>query len=194
MDITRREKIGLSVFLIIMLFLTSVLYFNNRNKNEIIVNSKKEAEGEVKKNDSLIKVYIYGEIKNPGVYTLKNGDRIEELIKAAGGFSENAELSQINLAGKLKDEDFIKIPSKNILNTQIQGSGGNINIKSDKININIADKESLKELPRIGDALAQRIVDYREKNGSFKDIKEIMNVSGIGEKMFENIKDKITVH
>lgn len=198
MDLSKREKIGLIVFLIIMIFITSIFYFGNKSKNEIVVNSKESQVNSKKESSNVIKVYVYGEIKKPGVYTLKSGDRIEELIALAGGFTENAETSSINLALKLKDEDFIRISGKNQNINQNQpqsGGSGNANaVNGDKININTADKNALKELPRIGDALAQRIIDYRENKGLFKDIKDIMNVSGIGEKMFENIKDKIAVH
>jgi competence protein ComEA len=198
MDLNKREKIGLILFSIIIITFISIMYFNNNRKNEIEV-IKKDSEVQsnaVTSEKSGVKVYISGAVKKSGVYTLQEGDRVITLIELAGGFTEKADLSSVNLAMKLKDEDFIKIPEllpttgeipAKIANTVVQNTNG-------KININTADLEQLKSLPRIGDALAQRIIDYREQNGIFRDIKDINNVSGIGDKMFENLKDKISVY
>jgi competence protein ComEA len=198
MDLNKREKIGLILFSIIIITFISVMYFNNNRKSEIEVIKK---DSEVQSNTVTgakngIKVYISGAVKRSGVYTLQEGDRVITLIELAGGFTEKADLSSVNLAMKLKDEDFIRIPEllpttgeipTKIANTIVQNTNG-------KININTADLEQLKSLPRIGDALAQRIIDYREQNGLFRDIKDINNVNGIGDKMFENLKDKISVY
>lgn len=195
MELTKRERIGLVVFCVIILSIISIYYFKQRSDSgvEVIKNSGVE---KVEKDDRDIGVYVCGEVKKPGVYIMKQGDRIEKLINMAGGFTENADIRAVNLAAKLKDEDFIIIRSKILLDNSSTGVNpfGDGQTQDGKININTATKEQLKTLPRIGDAYAQRIIEYREKNGFFKDIKDIMKVSGIGEKMFENIKDKITVY
>lgn len=189
MDLTRREKIGLAVFLFIILFITSFYYYKDKRKNEMMVIKTSRLQDEQKENDiKEIKVYICGEVKKPGVYTLIEGERLYKLIEIAGGFTDKAAKENLNLAMKLKDEDYIFVPSIEGLLNNSQGK-----TISSKININTATLEELKMLPRVGDAIAQRIIDYREKNGPFRDIKDIKNVSGIGDKMFENIKDKITV-
>jgi competence protein ComEA len=221
MDLTKREKIGLSVFAFIVLLAVSIMYFNNNSdksveviSKSIVEDTKNSIEGSKDKNQSemkesnekqeskkTIKVCILGEIKRPGVYTLYEDDRIEQLVQMAGGFTSVAQNSMINLAKKLKDEDLIRIPNKNDKSqTQligVDGIDGN-SIESNQsentlININTATKEQLKELPRIGDAIAQRILDHRAQQGGFKKIENIMDVSGIGAKMFENLKNKITV-
>jgi competence protein ComEA len=205
MDLTKREKTGLIIFIIITLLIVSIMYFNkSRGDTTLVIDKNKNllTNGEVtsdsSKSKSDIKVYISGEIKKPGVYTLNDGDRAEKLIELCGGFTINEETSSLNLAMKLKDEDFIRIPSKlvnnQISNTSTTNTTNALQGASALININTATKEQLMDLPRIGDAMSQRIIDYREKMGAFKDIKDITNVSGIGPKMFENIKDKITVH
>ncbi|KRQ86007.1 ComE operon protein 1 [Caloramator mitchellensis] len=186
MEITRREKIGLAVFSTIILLLISIIYYRGSNKNDITVVRQSENIETQSKIEKDIKVYICGEVIKPGVYSLKDGERLYKLIELSGGFTENAAKENLNLAMKLKDEDYIFVPNKNV---QVTNNANN----SDKINLNTANIEELKKLPRIGDALAQRIIDFREKNGPFKDIKDIKNVSGIGDKMFESIKDKITV-
>ncbi|MDO6355361.1 ComEA family DNA-binding protein [Caloramator sp. CAR-1] len=189
MDLTRREKIGLAVFLFIILFITSFYYYKDKRKNEMMVIKTSRLQEEQNENDiKEIKVYICGEVKKPGVYTLIEGERLYKLIDIAGGFTDKAAKENLNLAMKLKDEDYIFVPSIEGLLNNSQGK-----TISSKININTATLEELKTLPRVGDAIAQRIIEYREKNGPFRDIKDIKNVSGIGDKMFENIKDKITV-
>ncbi|QCX32470.1 transporter [Caloramator sp. E03] len=193
MDLTKREKIGISIFVLILIGSLIFSYHLNKSKTNIEIISSKNEEEINKEKINYIKVYITGEVKNPGVYSLKEGDRLEKAIELAGGFTENADKNSINLAMKLKDEDFIKVLKVNL--NSFEQSVNTINeLKNSKININTANKEELKSLPRIGDALAQRIIDYRDKNGPFKRIEDIKKVSGIGEKMFENIKDKITIY
>ena len=210
MDLTKREKTGLITFLIITLLIVSIIYFNKSRSDTTLVMAKDNTlltdsgvSSNSSKSKSDIKVYVSGDVKKPGVYTLNDGDRAERLIELCGGFTINAETSSLNLAMKLKDEDFIKVPSK-LPNTQLSNTSTSTSTPtvtsnitkgvSALININTATKTQLMDLPRIGDAMSQRIIDYREKMGSFKDIKDITSVSGIGPKMYENIKDKITVH
>ena len=193
MDFSKKQKIGLIIIIAIILFITSIFYFNRNqdNNTEVISKNNKKSE-EINKNNSSIQVYICGEIKKPGVYTLKTGDRLERLIELAGGTNVAADTSTLNLAQKLKDEDYIKVPK--VLDSQSNGGAVSPAKTSDgKVNINTASKEQLEELPRIGESYAKRIIDYREKNGFFKDAEELKKVSGIGDKMFESIKDKICV-
>ncbi|WDC83886.1 helix-hairpin-helix domain-containing protein [Caloramator sp. mosi_1] len=112
-------------------------------------------------------MYICGEVKRPGVYKIDDDKRLIDLIYIAGGFTENANSEAVNLAIKLKDEDYIRIPAKGIKN----GNGEVVlsNINENKININKATIEELKKLPRIGDSLARRIIEYREKMDNLKE-------------------------
>lgn len=181
MDMSRKEKIGLIVFALIVLCISSIKFYSKNDSNEFTVYKSDNSQPHT------IKVYICGEVKNPGVYKIESDKRIVDLVEMAGGITENADINNINLALKLKDEDYIKIPSKNLNNI-------NNNQSDTKININTATVEELKKLPRVGDAIAKRIIEYREKYGRFKRIEDIKNVSGIGDKMFENIKDLICVY
>ena len=138
---------------------------------------------------------------------LKDGSRIEDAIEAAGGLTENADISKVNLAYVLEDGIKIKIPSSSEEDigdgdVLIDGSGENVVEKDDSqstnqngkgININKADETELQTLPGIGASLASRIVEYRKQNGKFANIEDIKNVSGIGDSKFSNIKDLITV-
>ena len=144
-----------------------------------------------------IKVYICGYINNSGVYELNTGTRVIDLIDLAGGAKIDAYLESINLAEVLKDGQKVYIPSKEEASNPgnsifLNGSAGN-NSKSNIININSAGESELELLPGIGPELARRIIDYRTNAGSFKSKEDLKNVTGIGEKKFNAIKDLITV-
>ena len=139
-----------------------------------------------------ISVYVSGQVKNISVVELEdNGNlRAVDAVNMAGGLTDLADSSAVNLAEKISDGQHINIPTKEIF-LQTQNFSGNSS-SGDLVNINTADAERLKSLPGIGPALSQRIIEYREQNGAFKTVDEIKNVRGIGEKRFADIKDKIT--
>ncbi len=139
----------------------------------------------------LVQVYVKGEVKNPGVYELEVTERVHDAVEKAGGALETGDVSALDLARFLEDGETIYVPP---LNKVDSSAGEQAAYSGDKININTASKEKLMTLEGIGESLAGRIAAYREKNGKFGDIHDIMNVSGIGEKKFENIKDSICVN
>lgn len=143
-----------------------------------------------KKNIKSIFVDIQGAINKPNVYKLSNGCRIFTLIKLAGGLKKNADISTINRAAILNDGEKIIIPYKNNNAKEISNYSNNSNVK---VNINLAEKESLMELDGIGEKTAQKIIEYRNKNNGFKDISEIKNIDRIGEKTYLKLKDFICV-
>ena len=149
-------------------------------------------------------IYITGSVKNPGIVKLKEESRIEDAIEAAGGLTENADISNVNLAYVLDDGTKIKIPNlddEDIGDEDVlsKDSGEGIIQEDEKttntniVNINKATENELSTLPGIGNSLATRIVEYRKQNGNFKTIEDIKNVSGIGESKFANIKDFISI-
>lgn len=147
-----------------------------------------------------IKVHITGEVNNPGVKEVENGARIEDIIILAGGLTEFADISKVNLAYKLEDGQKIYIPNVNekveeyITEENGEGIVENANTSLGKININTADVVKLCELPGVGESLASRIIQYREENGKFKSIEDLKNVSGIGEKKFGSLREYIVVN
>lgn len=168
---------------------------NQENK----VENNKDIPDEIMNQDK--KVYISGEIKNSGVYDINDGDRLDDLVKRAGGLTEKADINSINLAMRLEDQMKIYIPNidenKNINNDNTNLAIGQVSndftdLQNKKININLASKEELMTLPNIGEKRAQAILDYRQEN-RFEKIEDIKNVSGIGDKYFEAMKDLITV-
>lgn len=127
--------------------------------------------------DEYIEVEIRGELKNPGIFKIKRGSSFNELLPELI-LTDDADLSSISLLKKLKYQDIIVIPTKK---------------EETKISINSASLKELIELPNIGEKTAEKIIEYREKNGGFKSIEEIQNVSGIKSKTFDKIKDLITL-
>ena len=147
---------------------------------------------------------ISGEVINPGVYKLAAGARVNEALAKAGGLSVNADRDwvalNINKAEMIRDGMKIIIPKKNTetLNSkleikpteQILGTKTELN---GLISLNKATAEELDKLPGVGPVIAAKIIDYRDKNGGFKNVEEIKLVSGIGDKMWEKIKDLISL-
>lgn len=204
---TKREQIVILLLVIIVVF---IIFFNLYNKNvtlnkktnleEITLDELEEIDEEKPKDENeaeeIIMVHISGQVYKPGLVQLKNGSRVIDAVNSAGGLKSEADLDRINLAKKLADEEKIYIPKigedNDIIDEVEISDGGSLENKGNKININTCTKEELMNLPGIGEVLATRIVEYRESR-KFNSIEDIMNVSGIGNKKFENIKDFITV-
>ena len=205
------------MFIAIIIIVCFIIYNENNNtsrEKDVVVKKKEKI---VKKEEPVyLKVDIKGQVVIPGIYSLEDGARVIDVINLAGGLTENANTSVINLSKKVFDEMVIIIYSndqinnlieaknmeKYLQNKCIEGDGG---IKNDAcidddsstnnglININTASKEELMTLTGIGEAKANDIISYRESNGGFKTIEELLNVSGIGENIYTQIKENITV-
>ncbi len=150
-----------------------------------------ELSEEPQEEETEIKVYITGEIKNPGVYSAKANSRIEDIVNTAGGFTEQADRESVNMASYVKDTEHIII--KNINDTVVDSESSEESGGSVMIDINTASADELKKLNGIGDSLANDIINYRNEKGGFRKIEDIKNVSGIGDNKFEKIKNNIKV-
>ena len=140
--------------------------------------------------ESTLFVHICGQVVSPGVYELPLGSRIYEAVEAAGGFTQEAEQNYVNLAQVLEDGLQIEIPDKEgALEKKQQEAAAADGL----VDINTATKQQLCTLPGVGEGKADSIIAYRESNGGFSSIEEIMKVEGIKEGMFARIKDKICV-
>jgi competence protein ComEA len=137
-------------------------------------------------------VYICGAVANPGVYELTGGSRICDALDAAGGFSENAGTTYLNLAEFVSDGQKIYVPTQEELTVELAAEE-EAAADDGRININTASKEQLVTLPGIGDAKADSIIAYRTEHGAFSTIEEIMEIPGIKEAVFSKIKDFISV-
>ncbi len=155
-------------------------------RDEIVIQASSNDEVE----EEYIYVHIEGCVHEPGLIKAIKGIRLYELIELAGGETEEADLSKVNLASIVTDAQKIYIPQKIIY---VETDEGISSISKDGIvNINTATSNELQTLSGIGPSMAARIIDYREKEGYFTKPEDIMNVSGIGEAKYNRIKDKIT--
>ena len=215
----KKERSNLKKLILILLGISLLLggtifiiYKNNKNTKEEVVDIFKEEKEEVKEDKKEAKttkviVDIKGMVVNPGVYEVDSTSRVNDVISLAGGLLEGADTSKINLAKVVEDEMTIIIYStEEVLekfkqevcicncpyienNACINNNDNNSNL----ININTATIEELTTLTGIGDVKAEAIIKYRNEVGKFKTKEELLNVDGIGESLFEKIKDDITV-
>ncbi len=167
-----------------------------------------------KEDDETIYIHIIGEVRNQGIIELKSGQRIIDAIEKAGGVTQEADISKVNLAFILSDGQKVKIPNINdkeeniiyvtdssgkdvIIDSQmgvaIGNASGNNGVNGIKVNINTANQTELETLNGVGPSLAAKIIEYREKNGKFKNVEDLKNVSGIGEAKFEGIKNQVVI-
>lgn len=148
-------------------------------KEEIVIKENDNVEEE------FIFVHIEGCVERPGLVKVKYGTRLYELIEEAGGKTSEADLTRVNLASIVSDEQKVIIPKKVVIEENEE--------ESSLVNINSASKEKLTTLSGIGESTAEKIIKYRETNGYFNVIEDLMNVPGIGESKFNSLKDDITV-
>lgn len=214
--IKNKKLILIAMAIIFCVGIISFIYFYNQNDTytgaEIITEQStlenndtqtKDSKEEEKQQEEPEEIYIHitGEIKNEGVITLKKGSRIIDAIEKAGGVTENADLSKINLVYILSDGQKLVIPKQNANNNEptITSEGGTniiqseVNDKSKKININTATQTELETITGVGPSLAGKIIEYRKKNGKFKSKEDVKNVTGIGESKYETIKELIDI-
>jgi len=142
---------------------------------------------------SPIRVHVTGAVVESGVYLLPPGSIIEDAIQAAGGSLPEADLSSINLAAPVLDGQQIYIAFHQESSSTLDISVSSISTPTVKMNINTAKAPELEDLPGIGPSLAQEIIEYRQRNGPFSSIEDLLNVSGIGPAKLEQIKDLIVV-
>lgn len=147
--------------------------------------------------ETMIYVDIKGAVKVPGIYQLKNQQRIWDALALAGGVSEEADTTQVNYAQKVKDQMIIYVPKKGESVAQsletLQESAPAQQNQEEKINLNTATEAELQTISGIGAKKAQEIIRFRDEQGPFKTVEELKNVSGIGEKTVERLKDMLTV-
>jgi len=215
-------KIGkILIFILILLFSTYKIIDNKISNDNIYIVSEREINNQeliednmdvhssknenVDKNinideaNNTITVFVSGEVNNPGVVTIESEKRLSDVVEILGGTTENADLNKVNLAMKLEDESHYIIPkigeSVEIYSDDMPINSNEIieDEKSNLVNINKATIQELDTLPGIGEATANKIINYRDENGDFKSIDEIKNVNGIGDKKYEELKSLISI-
>lgn len=232
MDKINKKMVLFAIFVFVVVFTVFQIFFKSGDFLEIsksmnvlnLYENSTQIENDLINEDDVssdkIVVYVTGAVKNEGVYELDYNSRVVDCIEAAGGFTDEADLSNVNLACLLDDGVKVCVPKKGDVSNEIgdisdvvisSGSGVIYEEKSDaktgtslnssskndfynkKVNINTASQSELETLPGIGSATALKILDYRKQNGKFKSVDDIKKVKGIGDSKFSNIKDLIIV-
>lgn len=137
-------------------------------------------------------VHVLGEVAHPGLYILEPDARLVDALAAAGGTLDTADLRAVNLARALSDGEQIIVPVQGEA-LSAEGRGPSAVGADGVIDLNAATQEDLETLPRIGPALAQRILEWREENGRFRSVDDLMAVPGIGEKLLAGVREKVRV-
>lgn len=196
------NKIKQICFILLILAIGIVLYRTSSQESkdstaDVIFQEAENASDEI--NQKII-IHIKGEVLHPGVYEIGGDLRLADAIEAAGGLTENADIDALNLAMFINDGDEIIIPARGTAALTVNSSdnsratlvSASSSGSSARVNINTASKEQLSALPGIGDSIAAKIIQYRTYI-KFSTPSDIMNVPGIGQSKYENIKDRIFV-
>lgn len=196
-NFSKEQKIIIGLIGIIIISII-IYYMTQKIGNDEIIIENIESIEEEEVIEEKIAIHMTGCVKNPGIIELKEGERIDDAIQLAGGLTEEADLTNVNLAYKVEDGQKIYIPSihdieeKEIIQENQEEIFGKEN-ETGKVNINTAKQTELETLPGIGPTIALRIIEYRKENGEFTDIEELKEIEGIGEAKWEQIKDFVEI-
>ncbi|MFI3685464.1 helix-hairpin-helix domain-containing protein [Vagococcus fluvialis] len=202
-----KEKIIISVVILVISIIGLKLFLSKNAAKvdqfeEVVLTDTTDLIAETEKeNNDAVKMYvdIKGAVKLPGMYEVTSDMRVLNVIDMAGGLKETADDSQVNFSQRIEDQMVIYIPveGEELSETAIAGTNSNTaNISKDedgKVNLNQATKEELMTLSGVGEKKAEKIIEYREENGSFKTIEDLKNVNGFGEKSFESLEKYISI-
>ena len=196
----KREIKLLIICLVVVIIIVGIFMNNKRSQGELIsddlIVDNKTTEQETVK-DNIIKVHIDGCVQTPGIIELEKGSRIADAIDKVGGITSNASIKNVNLAYVLQDGEKIHIPSVEEENSNLEQiqviSSANTSSENGKININKATLAELQKISGIGESTAKKIIEYRNINGKFKKIEELKQITGIGDKKYDIIKEEVTV-
>ena len=201
----KNKYLLITIILVFTLLTVMVINLNANSKEYIIgdtdsstiqdesIADDAEKENYEQEENSKVIVFVSGEVLNQRVVEIEKGKRLIDAVEICGGLTENADLNAVNLALVLEEEGHYIIPAIGDTNVVNATNLNQMNSSSNLVNINSADIELLKTLPGVGDVLGQRILDKREELGKFTSIDQLNDVSGIGDKKFSDIKDKVTI-
>lgn len=208
----KAEKRIYIILLMLAVTICGLCYTESRKKETLNFGSERQ-KGEksflpqVKKVET-IQIELNGAVVSPGIYVLTNTDTIGDVVEKAGGFTENADTKKLNLRDSIFDGELLSIPEKEggekpfvsysptLFDTCFSYDEGESQdfLLTEKIDINVAGSKELQCLPQIGKKLAGNIIQYRKDHGRFEKIEDIKNVPKIGEKIYEEIRDKIKIN
>jgi competence protein ComEA len=179
------QRVVVGGLALVVLYLLGTSFSSENQANKLDLSYVGEIASESEQVSGQIFVHVAGEVKNPGLYALSVGSRVEDAIELAGGMTKSAFEQSVNLARMVSDGEQIVVLDK----TQVSGGG----TLSEFISLNNATVEQLESLPGVGPSLAARIIDHRTEIGSFSDLTQLRDVSGIGEKLYAKIAPRLTL-
>jgi competence protein ComEA len=199
--IKKYDKRWYILLLAVFIVAVVILFRNNemieKEQGSILESEQMMTEAAEKKEEKVqpktIVVDIKGAVARPGVYEIKDTARVNDVVAMAGGFTKEADQTKVNLAAKVHDEMMIYVPERGETNISSINSSLVSSNDSKKIYINTASEEEILQLPGIGPTKAAAIIAYREEHGPFQKAEDLLNVTGIGEKTLEKIKEYIVV-
>ncbi|MGE5653717.1 MAG: helix-hairpin-helix domain-containing protein [Bacillota bacterium] len=200
MNLGRREMVIVAAALGLLLIGTGVVWWRAQANTPVVIASTQGSEGQLPgsgvpqpptKLEQVI-IHMSGAVRQPGLYSLPSGARLNDAVQAAGGPLAEADLDAVNLAAPLVDGQKYLIPVKGQQMTVTPA--GSPSSGSGKININTADSKTLELLPGVGEVRAKAIIEYRQKNGPFRSIEDLKKISGIGDKTFEQMREQVTIN
>lgn len=193
-------------FCLLIVVILVVNFYQTERKNEVVFEKQPSVEKIEKKDENIkemetsttvksqvLMVDVKGAIQKPGVIQCKEGDRVFDAIRMAGGYKDNADVNKVNLAGKIFDEMVIYVPFIGEEMDQIIFNKGDDSNENEKIDINHATQSELEKIPGVGPTKAKNILDYIEKNGPFTKVEELDAVNGIGKKSLEQMTPFIII-
>ncbi|MFA4843945.1 MAG: ComEA family DNA-binding protein [Candidatus Margulisiibacteriota bacterium] len=195
LEITKEQQLlilGLIVSLLVGLGVMAAKQFIPQESDEITVAEPQDVQ------PITLLVHVCGAVRREGVYKLKPGDRLLSAISLAGGSLPMADLSALNLAEPVKDGEKIFIPLKQpvvreVVEIKVSGKAQSKAKTTGRVNLNSASVAQLDALPGIGKSTAEKIIEYRQKNGPFQKLEQLMELPRFGKSKFEKLKDRITL-
>lgn len=199
---------------IILLLVAGISFYDYQQSSQAVDLSTLSSDNKDAVSERQVAVYVTGEVAKPGVVYVPWEGRVGDAINQCGGLLPTADSSQVNMAATVKDGMEIRVKEKiiskdgnmgsSVNQSSVEGTGASRasktgspeqgkNASGEMVNINTADAEGLKKLKGIGPAMAQRIIDYREANGSFQAPEDIMQVKGIGKAKYAKLKEQIAI-
>ena len=183
------RALKVTITLIAVAAFGTFVFSSGLGKDNTVKISKPSESNEENSSIAAPKIYVHvaGSVKSPGIYQLDSGTRVYDAVLAAGGFTDKANQASVNMARALNDGEQLVVSSEST-GAVYEGA-----LSSTLISLNQASSSQLEDLPGVGPALAGRIVDWRTANGGFKAKEDLLNVAGIGDKLFASVKDLVTL-
>jgi len=183
------RALKITISLIAVVAFGTYVFSSGSSSTKTVSFEKSDSQSETTAEIQSPKIYVHvaGSVKSPGIYQLDSGSRVYDAVLAAGGFTAKANQASVNMARALTDGEQLLI-SSGVSSSVFEGG-----VTSSLMSLNQASSSQLEDLPGVGPALAGRIIDWREANGGFKAKEDLLNVAGIGDKLFASVKDLVTL-